>query len=289
MKFSEKLKQYFIKQDPSLPPMEPAVARKRGEIAPGTGELTAQGYRVPFVDTLRGVLLIIAVLYEIVYVVYTYGFFDGTVISSLSEKVLTGENLNYWIFGFQAAFVIVSGMCVNYTKNIFKGAVRLAVCAVIITVGSIVFFGFESAVWFGMVHMLAVSWAVYGIIDKKCVKIYDKVGVAAWMVIFLIFFLLTQYYAVPRLYIGSVEIPYYFLGFTPADFAPLEFFGILPWIFIFFCGVTLGKYMRDGYIAENTYKFRIPGVDIIGRNGRFIYLLHYPVVYGVILLVDKFV
>ena len=290
MKFSEKLKRYLLKEDPSLPPMEPAVARPRGELAPGTAELTEQGYRVPFIDTLRGVCLIVAFLYEFIYIIYTYGMLSGTGVSELAAKVMTGENLGYWVFGFQAAFVVLSGVSANYSRNLFKGALRLAVCAVIITVGSIVFFGFESAIWFGMVHMLAVSWALYGLIVKHGLeKYFDKVGLSVWMVIALMLYVLTQYWTPARLYLGSIEIPYYFIGFTPADFTSLEFFGIIPWIFVFFCGVTLGKFMRDGFIAENTYKFRVPGVDIIGRNGMLIYLLHYPVVYGILLIADKLV
>ncbi len=290
MKFPEKLKRYFLKEDPSLPPMEPAVARKRGELSPGTAELTEQGYRVPFIDTLRGVCLIMAVLYEFVYIIHTYGVLADTSVAAFATKILTGENFGYWLYGFQAAFIVISGISVNYTKNIFKGALRLAICAVIITLGSMVFFGAEGAVWFGMVHLLAVSWAVYGLIVKYGLeKYYDKVGLTVWMVVFLIFFIITHTFTPSRIYLGGVEIPYYFIGFTPADFSSVEFFGIFPWLFAFFCGVTLGKFMRDGFIAENTYKFRIPGVDIIGRNGMLIYLLHYPVVYGILLLVDKLV
>lgn len=290
MKFSEKLKRYFLKEDPSLPPMEPAVARPRGELAPGTAELTEQGYRVPFIDTLRGICLIIAFLYEFIYIIHTYGMLEGTAVAEFASKIMTGENFGYWVFGFQAAFVVLSGISANYTRNLFKGALRLAVCAVIITVGSIIFFGIESAIWFGMVHMLAVSWAVYGLIKKYGLeKYFDKVGLSVWMVLFLMLHVLSLYLTPERLFIGSIEIPYYFIGFTPADFTSLEFFGIIPWIFAFFCGVTLGKFMRDGYIAENTYKFRVPGVDIIGRNGILIYLLHYPVVYVILLIADKLV
>ena len=231
-----------------------------------------------------------AFLYEFVYIIYTYGMLEGTAVAEFAAKIMNGPNFVYWVFGFQAGFVVLSGISANYSRNLFKGALRLAICAVIITVGSIIFFGFESAVWFGMVHMLAVSWAVYGLIKKHNLeKLYDKVGVSVWMVLFLMLYVLALYWTPGRLFIGSIEIPYYFLGFTPADFTSLEFFGIIPWIFAFFCGVTLGKYMRDGLIAENTYKFRIPGVDIIGRNGIIIYLLHYPLVYVILLIADKLV
>ena len=287
MSFWDKLKLWLLKEDPDLPPMTPGVRPKSGELSPGTKELIAAGYRVPLIDTLRGVCLIIATVYEFFYIIYTFGMLSGTGLYKFAEDFINGDTMHYWVFGFEFVFVLLSGISVNYSKNKFKHVLKLLVCSVIITVGSGIFFGFEDAVYFGMVHFLTVGWLIYALIEKKWGELFDKVSLTAWIVLFLLSYMAIKYYHVKPLMIGSFEVPYYFIGFTPLNYMPKEFFGILPWIFVFFTGITLGKYLQDGIIPENDYKFGVPGIDVVGRNGMLIYLLHYPVVYGIVLLLDK--
>jgi len=288
MSFKEKLKLWFLKQDPSLPPMEPAVKRKRDEPAPGTKELTALGYRVPLIDTIRGVLLMAALLYEIIYAVASYGMFAGSWFNTFCQNFMNGETLKYWRLGFEFAFILISGISVNYSKNKWKHIAKLLICSVIVFGATSLFFGVENSTWFGMIQFLTVAWAIYTLIASKWEKQFDKITLTAWIVLFLLSYIAVHYYSTGRWMIGNFEVPYYFIGFSPADFAPREFFGILPWIFVFFTGVCMGKYMRDGLVAETNYKFGVPGIDIIGRNGMLIYLCHIPV-YALMLLIDKFV
>lgn len=287
MSFWERLKLWFLKEDPNLPPMEPPVRRPAGEMSPGTKELIDSGYRVPLIDTIRGICLIVATVYEFFYIIATFGLLKGTGLNNFATGFMNGETLHYWVFGFEFVFILISGISVNFSKNKYMHVLKLFICAIIITVGSGLFFGFEDAVYFGMVHFLTVAWLIYALIEKKLGKYFDKMKITAWMVLYLLAYMAVKYYSVKPLMIGSFEVPYYFIGFTPANYMPKEFFGILPWIFLFFAGITMGKYLQEGIIDERNYKFGVPGIDVIGRNGMLIYLLHYPVVYGIVLLLDK--
>ena len=60
--------------------------------------------------------------------------------------------------------------------------------------------------------------------------------------------------------------------FTSADYFP-----ILPWVFLFWCGVFLARLWRPGR-GEPPAALR--PLCAIGRNTLLVYMLHQPVIYG---------
>lgn len=62
--------------------------------------------------------------------------------------------------------------------------------------------------------------------------------------------------------------------FTSADYFP-----ILPWVFLFWCGVFLARLWRPGR-GEPPAALR--PLCAIGRNTLLVYMLHQPVIYGVL-------
>ena len=71
-----------------------------------------------------------------------------------------------------------------------------------------------------------------------------------------------------------------FLGFPPADFFSTDYFPLVPWAFLFWCGYFLRRLRPEDAGALP----RIPGLDALGRRSLPLYLLHQPVIYGVLML-----
>ena len=70
-----------------------------------------------------------------------------------------------------------------------------------------------------------------------------------------------------------------YLGFPPAGFRSSDYFPLLPWIFLFWTGYFL-YCLRPG---EPRWDLpQIPVVTWMGRHSLVIYMLHQPVVYGVL-------
>ena len=69
-----------------------------------------------------------------------------------------------------------------------------------------------------------------------------------------------------------------FLGFPPADFFSTDYFSLLPWLFLFLTGYFLFRF----HPPEGRKTRRIPLAAAIGRRSLLIYMLHQPVVYGVL-------
>lgn len=80
-----------------------------------------------------------------------------------------------------------------------------------------------------------------------------------------------------------------YLGFPPAGFFSTDYFSLLPWAFLFFCGYFLFSEANRYGLNERLFsKVRIPMLSFMGRHSLIIYLLHQPVLYGVCLGIEMF-
>ncbi len=77
-----------------------------------------------------------------------------------------------------------------------------------------------------------------------------------------------------------------FLGFPPEDFASTDYFSLLPWLFLFLTGYFLYRAL-EGRERGRVLEWSVPVVSAMGRHSLVIYLLHQPLVYGLLLAVDR--
>ena len=78
------------------------------------------------------------------------------------------------------------------------------------------------------------------------------------------------------------------LGFPPQGFHSLDYYPLFPWFGIFLIGIFAGKALYE----KRVFKPKMPKftglIQQIGRHSLAIYLLHQPVLIGLILLVKNF-
>ncbi|MDR2600221.1 MAG: DUF1624 domain-containing protein [Oscillospiraceae bacterium] len=60
---------------------------------------------------------------------------------------------------------------------------------------------------------------------------------------------------------------------------------MLPWIFVFLLGTWIGIYIKENKFPKWFYNFKIPFFPLIGRHALLVYILHQPILYGLIMLV----
>ena len=85
------------------------------------------------------------------------------------------------------------------------------------------------------------------------------------------------YAAVPETLYANLFTAY--LGFPPAGFRSSDYFPILPWLFLFWTGYFLYRLCPNG--PRRTFP-KIPVVTWMGRHSLIIYMLHQPLIYGVL-------
>ena len=76
-----------------------------------------------------------------------------------------------------------------------------------------------------------------------------------------------------------------YLGLPPADFSSADYFSLLPWLFLFVSGFYL-YYICERYGLLAKMKLKSCRLfEFIGRRSLIIYLLHQPVIYGILKLI----
>ena len=60
-----------------------------------------------------------------------------------------------------------------------------------------------------------------------------------------------------------------------------DYFPLLPWVFVFFFGVFLGRLAKEGKFPRFFAASHIPFFAFTGRHALLIYILHQPVILGI--------
>ncbi len=72
------------------------------------------------------------------------------------------------------------------------------------------------------------------------------------------------------------------LGFPAPSFVSSDYFPLLPWLFLFWAGFYLYRLRPEPPAVPD---IRLPGIGAIGRRSLMVYLLHQPVIYGLLALI----
>lgn len=220
------------------------------------------------VDAIRGLLVILMVIYHAAYM---------TVLSGLAHFGLY-EGF-WWIFPrtIAAGFIAVSGWSLarkgvrtSGFKAFLVRAGRLALPALAITVISALLFR-KGFVFFGILHLLAASsilaWPFLG---RPALAVLTGLAVMG-----------------AGLLLGGQRFhwPYLaWLGFRPADLYPVDYLPLLPWFAWCLFGVAAGDLMsRHNHTFDPGTPWQaaiLKPLSYLGRHSLGIYLVHLPVLYG---------
>ena len=79
-----------------------------------------------------------------------------------------------------------------------------------------------------------------------------------------------------------------YIGFPQAGFSSTDYFPLLPWIFLFATGYFLYSFLQEkGLINRLFGKWKVPGINFLGKHSLIIYMIHQPICYVVAFLVSE--
>lgn len=145
----------------------------------------------------------------------------------------------------------------------------------------------EGRVIFGVLTFLGTAMLLTGVLEPLLKKVMPAVGLAVSAVLFAVC------YPVGLGWVGlggwklmlpqSLYANYFtaFLGFYPDWFYSADYFGLLPWLFLFWAGYYLHKAVGRRRM-EPLRRPVCPALGWMGRHSLLLYLLHQPVIYGVL-------
>ncbi|MGB9763845.1 MAG: heparan-alpha-glucosaminide N-acetyltransferase [Candidatus Saccharicenans sp.] len=229
--------------------------------------------RIWEIDFLRGLAIILMVGYHLL---YDLGDFVGLkkFLGFSTDLELTG-----WVIAqnfFAGLFVLLSGISTTFSRNNLRRFLKFLVVALLITVATY-FFDKSSVIVFGIIHCLATSVLLYMLLFQKS-KPSRRI---AWggLILLLGFFMPT----IKKTFILNTNwlLPF---GLHKPIFASLDYFPLIPWFGVFLIGTALGQWLY----AEKKSLIRQPlpetFINWCGRYSLWIYLLHQPVIMGILYL-----
>lgn len=227
-------------------------------------------------DKFRGFTIISMVLFHLMYNINFYwpmAWYDGTLINKI------------WQLSIACSFFMISGITSNFlnpSKNIKRGLVT-SLIGLAITLVTYLLAPEQIIIW-GVLNGLGVSMIITAFIQRN-----SKLDLK-WFFIFIILFILSynipkgslyKYDFFKKLYDSNIAI----IGFPGKEFVSNDYFPIIPWIFIYLAGFSLGKhslakdfynkYGKDSMLAK------------IGRHSMVIYLAHQIILYPLVSIIYK--
>jgi uncharacterized membrane protein len=160
-------------------------------------------------------------------------------------------------------------------KN-FKRCIKIAVFALLVTIATWIFDA-PRTIWFGILHFLSVCILItIPILRFKWISI--GIGLVAALIGGYLFTLKSTSWA---------WLP---LGIRPIGFSTFDYYPIFPWITFFLIGIFLGHIL---YKTPEPISRRYPGktergLAVIGKYSLWIYMIHQPVIIGILLLIRTF-
>ena len=231
--------------------------------------------RVYFLDILRGISVIAMIVHHS-YVLLnftrgvTFAFFTSPLFEVLQML-------------FVSIFLLVSGICTNYSRSVAKRGALVFGAAMIVTLVTAVIlpaFGIRGLeIYFGILHMFGLSMLLYALIRPVMAKCNTILGCVVCIVAFVLYNIWMYYVPFSKSDIWMV------FGFPSPNFYSADYYPLLPYFFLFVAGTMIGRWVKNGKMPTWFYRVRMPILEFVGRNSLFIYLLHQPVVLALIFVV----
>jgi uncharacterized membrane protein len=221
--------------------------------------------RIWELDALRGI--------SILGMVALHLLFDLNVALPLSLKLL--QDWGGYIF------LVLSGICVTLGHRPVRRGLVVLGCGMLCTLVTWGMYALkltsnQMVIWFGVLHCLGICMLLWPVFQNLSSLILSLL--AAFSIVFGTFFesLLVSFpWLVP-------------LGIRFADFASADYFPLLPNLGFFLLGAVVGRklYSKKQSLFPNIRPNRF--LCFCGRHSLAIYLLHQPILYGVLWVISQF-
>lgn len=229
--------------------------------------------RIWEVDFLRGLSIILMVGYHLL---YDLGAMAGVrSLLGFTTDLTTPAWLTAQYF-FAGLFVVLSGISSTLSRGNVRRALKLLAVAILVSAATFIF-NRAAAVHFGILHCLGISILVYG-------AAFERAKAPACAAAGAVVLMLSA--ALP-LVLKNVTIRFDWLlplGIHTPLYSSFDYFPLLPWFGVFLAGAALGKSVYAPKRSLIRRRLPVTFINFAGRHSLLIYIVHQPVILGVLYL-----
>lgn len=239
--------------------------------------------RLTVIDLLRGVSVICMIVYHTLW--------DLVFVHGVDIPWFLGEGASVFQSYIRWSFILLSGFSWSLGRSKIKRGVTVLLASAIITLFSY-FTMPDSMIKYGILTLIGSSMLLTVPADMIFKKVQPFVGLA----LSFAFFMFTVNAEIGTFGFGklfSVELPRYlyaneltaYLGFPPEHFRSSDYAPIVPWLFLFFAGYFIYGIFKKYDLLKHLSCVSLKPLEFIGRHSLIIYMIHQPLIYGVLYLI----
>lgn len=245
--------------------------------------LADQAQRLPFIDLIRGITIIEMISYHFLWdLVYLY---NADIPWYKSHGAYIWQQSICW------TFILLAGFSWHLGKKHMKRGLWAFGGGVVVSLVTAIVLP-NDRVRYGVLTLIGSCILIWILLDKVLKKIPAGVGVSVSFVLFLILRSWTKQDPI-QLSDNLLNVTWWksvlaYIGFPQAGFSSTDYFPLLPWIFLFATGYFLYSFLQEkGMINRLFGKWKVPGINFLGKHSLIIYMIHQPICYVVAFLVSE--
>lgn len=242
--------------------------------------------RYELLDSFRGLVLISMILF--------HACWDMVYIFDMKWDWYKGAGAYAWQQSICWSFILLSGFCWSLGKRHLRRGLLVFGAGAVISIVTISLMP-ENRVVFGVLTMLGTCMLLMIPLERWLRKIPSVAGFVIMMLLFactknvntgyLGFEGLNLLKLPDFLYRGSIMT---FLGFTDPEFYSTDYFTPIPWSFLFLSGYYIYRMIEKKDFMEKYFSKGYGALSFLGRHSLVIYMVHQPVIYGLLLVLRRF-
>lgn len=221
--------------------------------------------RIDIIDALRGLSIILMVFHHLL--------FDLVKFMGAPAWLFSNPVFDCLHYVFAGLFILISGVSSQFSRSNIKRGIKVFAIAVLFTIVTSLPF-INMPIRFGILHLLGFCMIFYGLTRKA----WDQIPKTAAPFIYTALFIGT----VLAVRLVEVNASYLWMfGWFRTGFFSADYFPIFPWLFLFLLGTWAGSYIAQNKLPKWFYEKRVAFFPAVGKKSLLIYILHQPVLYGI--------
>lgn len=241
--------------------------------------------RYSLLDNLRGLTLISMIMYHTVW--------DMVYIFENDWDWFKGNQAYIWQQSICWCFILLSGFCWSFGRKKWKRGLTVFGAGALISLVTIIVMP-ENRVVFGVLTLLGSSMLLMIPLEKVLRKVNPYIGLVCTFFLFLYVKDISYghlgwkefgYIRLPQEWYCNLFSAYW--GLPAGEFFSSDYFGIFPWLFLFVTGYFVFRIFERNRWMDVLKVGGIKPLEVLGKNSLLVYMVHQPLVYGVLTVVYR--
>lgn len=256
------------------------------EVAYG-GENMETKVRLSGLDAIRGITLLSMIGY--------HACWDLQYLFGVELFGFGGIWTYFWQQSICWTFIFLSGFCWSLGRHHLKRGIYVFGAGLLIT-GVTLLVVPDAHVIFGVLTLIGSCMLLMIPLERLFRKVAAGTGFWMSMLLFLLFRNVNDQelgfgdwtiVTLPDLFYSNLLSTY--LGFPDPDFYSADYFSLIPWGFLFVAGYFGYQFVEKKHLMQRLFSWKLPPFTAVGRYSLPVYLVHQPVVFGVLWIVCRLV